>query len=184
MDAAGFLREYESLAPALHAWARLCCQGPIGRVITPEDLEQEVCLAAWAARERFDPRSGAFRPWLFGVASRVAAEALRRLARGRLLPGQPMSPGQAQRMPAEWTTVSRRVRRDEAIQRVLNDLEKLSEQDRQILLYHGMEGLTHAEVAELLGCSEAHAAKRWQRLCARLREIPSARAFLAVDEIF
>lgn len=180
-EAERFMRAFESAAPALHAWAILKCRGPIGRAVTPEDLEQEVCLQALQAFSRYDSARGAFRPWMFGVASRVAAEALRRLARGKLLPGSPLSQAHAARLPAELTTISRRARRDEAVERVLADLDGLNEDDRRQFLYRGLEGLSHAQTAAMLGISEESAAKRWQRIRERLQGFASTRALLAED---
>lgn len=180
-DAERFMREFESAASPLRAWAVLKCRGPIGRAVTSDDLEQEVCLQALRAFSRYDPERGPFRPWLFGVASRVAAEALRRLARGKLLPGSPLSQGHAARLPAELTTISRRARRDEAVEAVLSDLEGLNEDDRRLFLYRGLEGLSHAQTASMLGISEENAAKRWQRIRERLQGFASTRALLAED---
>lgn len=174
-----FLAAYEEAAPALRAWAVLRCRGPLGRALSPEDLEQEVCLEALRAIDRYDPERGPFRPWLFGVASRVASNAMRRLARGRLTPGAPLSQGRAQQLPADVTTVSRRVRRDEALEALLATVEQLPDDERRMLLYRGLEGLEHAEIAELMGMSPEGAAKRWQRLRDRLREHPAASSLLA-----
>ena len=72
-----FATLYEPVAPALRAWAELRCRGPLGRAIDADDLVQEVCVEGLAALDRFDPERGAFRPWLFGVATRVGHRASR-----------------------------------------------------------------------------------------------------------
>jgi len=174
-----FVRAYPDLAPALRAWAVLRCRGPLGRALEPDDLVQEVCLEAMAAEERFDPARGEFRPWLFGIASRVASNALRRLARGRLLPADTSLASRTGRLPADVTTVSRRVRHDEAVSAFLRDLDELDEDDRRLLVHRGIEALEHAEIAALLGISAENAAKRWQRLRERVAAWPTARSVLA-----
>ena len=51
-------------------------------------------------------------------------------------------------------------------------MDALPEDERQLLLFRGLEGLTHAEVATLLAVTPDAVAKRWQRLCDRLRNEP------------
>tara|TARA_R110002072_G_scaffold25443_5_gene85048 strand:- start:776 stop:1240 length:465 start_codon:yes stop_codon:yes gene_type:complete len=136
----------------------LRCRGPLRRVIDPDDLVQEVVLEAWRAQERFDPSKGPFRGWLFGVANRVAAEALRRQARRAPaldLDSEPI---------AELTTISRRVRRNESLTTLFTRLDELEADDRNLIIYRGLEGLDHRAVADLLGITPEAAAKRWQRL--------------------
>lgn len=174
-----FATHYAEVASALYAWASLRCAGPLGRALAPDDLVQEVCLAAWRALPRYDERIGGFRPWLFGVAQIVAAEALRQLARGRLgPPGGPLSISRQQDLPAAWTTVSRRVRRDEALERLLATVRALPEEERLIFQYRGLERLEYAEVGELLGIGAEAARKRWVRLRERMASLPAASALL------
>jgi len=173
-----FASEWEAVAAPLHAWALFKCRGPLGQAWSAEDLEHEVAVAALAAAKRFDPERGGFRPWLFGVAHRVAAEGMRQLARGRLLPGVAMSARQEAGILSELTSVSRRVHQDEALRMALDQLSSLSAEDRKLFIYRGLEGLSHADVAELSGDNAVSVAKKWQRLRDRLREIPAIRALL------
>lgn len=173
-----FATAYREFAPALYAWAVLKCRGPLGQAISPEDLVQEVCVEAMAAFPRFDPEKGAFRPWFFGVATRVASNALRRLARGKLLPGNPLDPRRQAELPAAVTTISRRVRRDDALERFVMGLSDLNSEEAKLLIYRGLEGLDHEAIGDLLQISPANAAKRWQRLRERLAQWPAARDWL------
>jgi RNA polymerase sigma-70 factor (ECF subfamily) len=168
-----FQRAYEAVAAPLAAWAHLRCRGPLGRVIDADDLVQEVVLAGWRAHERFDPGRGSFRAWLFGVANRVAAEALRQSARRA-------TPLEVEHEPiAELTTISRRVRRREAMTAFLDRLDELDADDRDLVAYRGIEGLDHRAVAELLGISPEAAGKRWQRLRDRIATWPAIADLLA-----
>jgi RNA polymerase sigma-70 factor (ECF subfamily) len=171
-----FAAHYEAAAPALCAWAALRCRGPLGTLLDPDDLVQEVALEAMRAFERFDPARGAFRPWLFGVATRVASALLRSSARRHAIAG--VDPLGSQDPHAEVTTISRRVRRDEALTRLLDHVTGLDPIERDLLLYRGLEGLEHAEVAELVGLGTEAATKRWLRLRERLVQLPAARDLL------
>ncbi|MDF1798639.1 MAG: sigma-70 family RNA polymerase sigma factor [Planctomycetota bacterium] len=175
-DESPFASHYELAAPALCAWAALRCRGPLGTLLDADDLVQEVALEAMRAFERFDPEHGSFRPWLFGVATRVSASLLRSSARRHGIAA--IDPLGSQDLRAEVTTISRRVRRDEALTRLLEQVAKLEPIERDLLLYRGLAGLDHAEVAELVGLGTEAATKRWLRLRGRLVELPAARDLL------
>ncbi|MCB9898214.1 MAG: sigma-70 family RNA polymerase sigma factor [Planctomycetes bacterium] len=176
-----FARAYEPLAPALRAWAALQVRGPLGSVLDADDLVQEVLVQLYGSFARFDPARGDFRGWTFGVASRVAQSLLRRLARSSARGGgtalEPLA-SRADSLPQDATTISRRVARDEGMQRFLARVLELDEDDRRLLVHRGLEGLGHAEVGALLGWTPDQANKRWQRLRTRLRDMPAVQGML------
>ena len=55
------------------------------------------------------------------------------------------------------------------IAQLLHKIESLDEEERRLVLYHGLEGMAFPAVAELLGTTEEAAKKRWQRVRARLQ---------------
>lgn len=108
-----------------------------------DDLYQTTLLKLHGARASFRP-GAAFRPWLFGIASRVRADELRRRYRGdhdaeyaeRYAPA-PSDPESAQR------------------DRVVRDaLEQLPESQREVVMLHRYAGLSFAEIGVLLGEKE------------------------------
>ncbi len=170
-----FLALYEPVAPAIFAWARLHIHAPLRRRVDPEDILQEVCFRAFTRFDKFDPKIANFRAWLFGIAHNVLREALRSLkARGESVFGNAAAvSGRAPGLdgfPAEATNISTRIAREENLVAFLERLDLLEEDDRRLLLYRGLEGKRHQEVAELMGIGSDAAEKRWQRLRKRLQD--------------
>jgi len=181
-DAGAFSEQYAGMASALRAWAVLQCQAVLGRYVEPDDLVQEVCFQAYRSYAGFDAARGSFRRWVFGVASHVAADLLRQAARAKARGfGPDVLGSQAGGVPEDATTLSRRVARDEGLMRFLRRVSEFDDDDRNLLLWRGLEGLQLAEVARLLRCSEETAKKRWQRLRARLQQLPAAAELLERD---
>ncbi len=113
------------------------------RALGPEvgaEVTQEVFLAAWKARERFDPERGALAGWLIGIAKNKVIDAHRRSTRRvtetELLPesdgasSTPAIDGMADRM-------------------LLADaLTTLSPRARQVLELAFYQDLTHQQIAD------------------------------------
>jgi RNA polymerase sigma-70 factor, ECF subfamily len=176
----GFAALYARVAPALLTWARLRLMPELRIHLDPEDVVQEVCCRAFERFSTFDPERAVFRAWLFGIANNVLREALQSLRRRR---GQERTAlfdqSTLDALPDDATSVSRRVSRDENLRRFAIEIEGLPEDERRLLIYRGLEGLKHAEVAKLLGISLEAAEKRWQRIVKKLDSSPIAAGLLA-----
>ncbi|MCB9833066.1 MAG: sigma-70 family RNA polymerase sigma factor [Planctomycetes bacterium] len=163
-------RLYERLAPALFAWARLRLRSAPGGY-GPEDLMQEVWLRALAAFDRFEARgAGSFRAWMFRIASNVYLEVMRR--RGSSGPTPEHESEGLSQVPAEITSITAGLRRSESIDRLVERINSLEQEDRRLFIHRGLEGKTAAETAEILGLGEEAVHKRWQRLRTKLRDDP------------
>jgi RNA polymerase sigma-70 factor (ECF subfamily) len=163
---------YTPLAPALHAWA--CMRlGPEERPrLQPEDLTQEVWLRAHSVFHGFDATRTSFRAWLFAVAKHVLLEVRRRSRRSsKELAAQGSSTRLAalDQVPLEITSVTRRVAKNEDLQRFVGRLRELSEAEQATVLHCGLEGLPMKDAAARLGENHEATAKRWQRLRERMR---------------
>ncbi|MCA8959868.1 MAG: sigma-70 family RNA polymerase sigma factor [Planctomycetes bacterium] len=168
-----FLAMYEPVAPAIFAWARLHVHPPLRRRVDPEDVLQEVSFRAFDRFDRFDPDVASFRSWLFGIAHNVLRESLRNLrGRGESVfgPARGSQIAGFDGFAAEATNVSTRIAREEGFVQFLERLEDLPDEDRRLLIYRGLEGRPHQEVADRLGIGSDAAEKRWQRLRKRLQE--------------
>ena len=172
---------YAAVAPRLFAWASLHVGSGLRTRLDPEDLMQEVACRSFARFSTFDRRKGKFDQWLFGIARNVLLQTLERASRRESnATADWLTTGSIHQVPDEATSVTRRIARDEELQRFLSLIAELPDEDRDLMLYRGLEGLPHGQVATLLGIDERLAAKRWERLRGRVRESAS-RLDLAPD---
>jgi RNA polymerase sigma-70 factor (ECF subfamily) len=184
-DAARFAELYERIAPSLYAWASLRIRAAMRAHVDPQDVVQEVWVRAWRSFPKFDPDRQAFRPWIFRIGKNVMLEAFRRMQRAS--PAALGAPGPTTRLlklhdiPDSATNVSRRLARDEGIQRVLAWVDALDEEERKLFLYCGLEGLSYAEVSERMQVHHETIAKRWQSLRARIGQFGVPKEMIAID---
>jgi RNA polymerase sigma-70 factor (ECF subfamily) len=112
-----------------------------GRSDIAEDITQETLLRAWRGRARMhEPRSS--RLWLLRIASNLWTDHLRRKKfRPRALEAEP---------PCTRPQPSRITDQQEDVRRSLAAMDELPPRQRQVMYLATCEGLSHAEVAEVL----------------------------------
>jgi RNA polymerase sigma factor (sigma-70 family) len=130
-------------------------------VADAQDALAETFLVAWRRPDQV-PAEDAANLWLYGVARRVLANQRRGDRRRRQLAarleadtGLRMVPG-----PSEAGDASD----------VLRALARLGDRDREVLRLAAWEGLSHAEIATILGFSENASAVRLHRARRRLKQ--------------
>jgi RNA polymerase sigma-70 factor, ECF subfamily len=172
-DAEPFGVLYERIAPALYTWADIRIRPGVRAWLEPGDLVQEVWCRALKVFDKFDPDVVSFRYWIFRVAKNVLLESLRKVSSPAF---RAQNPGTTTRLlilnqvPEEVTGISRRLSKQEELGRFRDWVKELERSDRELLIHHGLEGLSHAEVGERLGIGQEAVAKRWQRLRSRLEQ--------------
>jgi RNA polymerase sigma-70 factor (ECF subfamily) len=123
-----------------------------------------------------------FYPWLHRLASERLAQAHRRHVKaqaravGREQPGGLVLPDGsvarlADRLAASGTSPSQRLLRDELRQRLREALARLAANDREVLVMYYLEGLSFAEIADILGVTEGAAKTRHFRALERIRKL-------------
>jgi RNA polymerase sigma factor (sigma-70 family) len=128
------------------------------RLADAEEIVAETMLVAWRRHEKLPAGDEAI-PWLYGVARRVLANQRRSQARRRRLELllQPLTRSSIDpASPAE-------------VDAVIAATQRLPEADQEVLRLAAWEGLSHAQIAVSLGCSENAAALRLHRARRRLR---------------
>lgn len=126
------------------------------------DAADEVFLVAWRRLDRV-PASGDALPWLYAVARRVLANHERsHRRRTRLNAKLQIQP----RRRAASTGGAVEALLD--VEHVREALEALSSRDREILQLSAWDGLSHAAISAVLGCSESGVGVRLHRARRRL----------------
>jgi RNA polymerase sigma-70 factor (ECF subfamily) len=118
-----------------------------------EDLFQDVFLAVWQKRRTYRfPCT--FRAWLFAIATNRCRESFRRARPQVAVPSQELDTADttaAGRTPAECAIAT------ETANLVVAAVARLPDQQRTVLVLRNWNGLPFAEIAEVVGCSEATA---------------------------
>jgi RNA polymerase sigma-70 factor (ECF subfamily) len=154
----------------------------IGRVEEAEDLTQDVFLRVYRARKGYRPRAK-FSTWLFTIANNLASNLLRSKGRSPIAPGVggaasegPSSTGVHALRPAEERAVSREgtpsahLRKVELSDVVRDALDLLGEDQKMAVLLNKFEDMSYAEIAEVMGRSEAAVKSLLARARTHLRE--------------
>lgn len=123
------------------------------------DLVQEIIVQLWRSFERFEGRS-AESTWTYRVATNVAISHVRR-ERRRVRP--------LLALDGALEVADRAMGADLAQLATLRELiESLDDVSRALVFFH-LEGLDHAQIAELLGTSATNVGTRLNRIKATLK---------------
>lgn len=133
----------------------------VGRSDEAEDLTQEVFLRVYRARGTYEP-TARFSTWLFTIAHRVATNHLRGQGR-RPKPWNPaIGSGEGsgpvrleEIVPSRQGTASTQFRRAELSEVVRQALDGLGEDQKLAVLLNKFEAMSYAEIADVMGRSEA-----------------------------
>nr|WP_315383189.1 sigma-70 family RNA polymerase sigma factor [uncultured Sphingomonas sp.] len=151
------IAEVQPLVPAMRRYARAMLR----HREDADDLVQDVlerALAHWRSRRG----AASLRAWLFAILHNLALDRLRRRAR--------RGPEAAiDSVPEQWLAVPAEQERTIAQQDLLAQLALLPEDQRAVLLLVGVEDLSYAEAAAVLGVPLGTVMSRLSRARERLR---------------
>lgn len=109
-----------------------------------EDLTHDVFVAVHRGLPEYDP-TRPLRPWLFGIAFRVASDYRRRARYAREIPGEPRAEPVDGAPPADEQLASEQTRR-----LVLEALDDVELDRRAVLILHDIDGRAMPEIAQAL----------------------------------
>lgn len=175
-DGAGCARierfEAEAL-PHLDCVFRVACQH-VGDRATAEDLTQEVFLKAYRKFHQYELGTNA-RAWLLTILRRQLIDQRRRAGvRPSLLPLHAAAEPPARRPDPSLAAPS--YDRDDFDGSVVRELDELPEEFRQALLLCDVEGMSYAEIAEVMDTPVGTVRSRISRARRQLRERLADRA--------
>ena len=160
-DAGAFGDFYDAFAAPLHAYlVRLVRDAALA-----EDLLQDTMLRVHTNIDRYDER-GAFRGWVFRIATNAAFGALRRMR------GAPVTPWDARTLEvADPFTPDPHagLDRERRTRTLACGLAALPDEQRAVFLLRAQQGLPLAEIASVLGIPEGTVKSRLHHAVRSLR---------------
>ena len=127
-----------------------------------EDVTAAAFERAYRKRNRFDARRGTHRAWLFGIARNATLDELRRRGRQARLATEPED--------ANLVTAVDVAEESDRRLELRRALATLPGRDRELIALKFFAGLSNAEIASALNCSESNAGTRLHRAVSKLRE--------------
>ncbi|MFV2172564.1 RNA polymerase sigma factor [Actinomadura sp. LOL_016] len=150
-----FTAVYDRYFPDVYRYA-------VGRldVQTGEDIAAETFCVAFAQRDRFDPRRGSLRPWLFGIATNLMARHRRKEARHykALIRTGAEGPVEGHEGRVVASLAAQRLQPE-----LLKALTRLNRGEREVILLIALGQLSHEEVAQTLGIAPGTVRSRLSR---------------------
>jgi RNA polymerase sigma factor (sigma-70 family) len=128
-----------------------------------EDVTALAFERAYRRRRSFDRRRGDERAWLFGIARNAALDELRRRRRHARLVADPADPAIPDLAEDGEEAAARRAT-------VRAALDGLDARERELVALKFHAGLSHAEIAKVIGVSESNAGTLLHRTMTKLRK--------------
>jgi RNA polymerase sigma-70 factor, ECF subfamily len=146
----------------------------IGRADEAEDLTQDVFLRIYKARKGYRPRAK-FSTWLFTIANNLALNHLRGRSRNHAVAldgaaGTSSAGTLSDRATSRDATASAQMRQVELADVVRQALEELNEDQRLAVLLNKFEEMSYADIASVMGRTEAAVKSLLARARTNLRE--------------
>jgi RNA polymerase sigma-70 factor (ECF subfamily) len=135
-----------------------------------EDVTQETFVRAYGALARFDGRSEPF-TWIYRIAVNLSLNAIRarKTQRTSSPPDDPQIEGLLADTRGTNANPAEQTAERQLALALLEGMNELSDTLRTTLVLVGIDGLSHAEAAEVLGCPEGTVAWRVHEARRKLR---------------
>ena len=131
-----------------------------------QDIVQEIFLAAYLSLEKLEDY-GKFLNWLYGIAFRVIAakhrESLKRINDGSDSDGFDENMALEEAAVTAYRVNRQRERSAERIEMSCRAISQLPESQREVLLLHYVDDMSHKAIAQKLDITEAAVNSRLQR---------------------
>lgn len=131
-----------------------------------DDLVADAFLAVWEQRHRFDPARASPKAWLYGVATTLLRQHVRR--EGRRLRAWAKEGSRVLPVSDFGTRVAESADASVLVSQAAGALADLRDEERDVLLLVAWAGLGPSEIAEVLGVPVATVRTRLHRARTRL----------------
>jgi RNA polymerase sigma-70 factor (ECF subfamily) len=118
-------------------------------VVVAEDLAETVFLKAWRAIARYEQQGLSFSSWLYRIARNVAIDYYRTRREDLPLSSEPLELADEEGLGPEELVLRR-----EEVRELQRAVSRLPEEQQQVIILRFVEGLSHAQVGEIMGKSE------------------------------
>lgn len=144
-----------------------------------DDMTQEVFLRVFRARKSYQP-GAKFSTWLFTIAGNVARNAARSSGRRKEISeiDTKMSPSGSQQAALDHVAMdpsslmpARMIEGEERAAVVREAIQRLGDRQREALLLNKFEGLSYAEIAEVMGLTTKAVKSLLSRARVNLKEL-------------
>jgi RNA polymerase sigma factor (sigma-70 family) len=132
-----------------------------------DDLVADAFLAVWEQRHRFDPARASPKAWLYGVATTLLRQYVRK--EGRRLRAWAKEGGRASPPEDLGTRVAEEADAQARMRQAAEALADLRSEERDVLLLVAWAGLGPSEIAEVLDVPVATVRTRLHRARTRMR---------------
>lgn len=173
-DAASLNWVVERLSPLLLAQARYRLGKALRNLYDPEDLVNEVWTIAWQKLPSIEPRDERYTPVLVKYLSTVLFNRVRSLLERHVMGKPPVVRAGEEFDPvadlaAGGTGVTTQMWRGEMCRILIDGLEQLSDEDRELVILRGIEQHPYRDLVPVVGGEPKALAVRYQRALVKLR---------------
>jgi len=167
----------EEHLPSLRAFVRGKLGPELRAIESASDLVQSTCREVLQNQDRFQhPGTGAFRHWLFTTAARKVSDRLRRQRALKRDAGSALRVGSSAKVDesrllavyGRFSSPSHRIAVEDEVARVEKALDRLTDEQREVVLMAHVAELSRAEIAERLGKKEVAVRSILHRALARV----------------
>ncbi len=149
-DRDALARFYRATSSDVYAYALSIVKNPYDA----QDVMHDSYVSIWSSAERYTPQ-GKPMAWIMTVVKNQALGVLRRQKR---YVSQDDTPVRSQASDPETSAILRLC------------MERLTDQERQIVVLHAVVGMKHRHIAELLGIPQSTVLSKYRRSLQKLRE--------------
>ena len=154
---------YEELVRRYYSKIYGLVYGMVSNREDAEDVVQEVFVKAWKALRHFREQSG-FYTWIYRIAVNRTINFRKKRNRRRTVDLEEFDPdikqAESYKEFSSKGSVLRKMNLSEFQKKMNEALETLSDKHRAVVVMHDVQGMSHGEIAKVMGCSEGTARSR------------------------